>query len=284
MTELRETMTFAQSEGAESLPRQLERKEISDQLSSLLWVIIHDSLDKALDYGTGVYAFLRLNSPWKEILRQWWVLRKFRNVDEFPDADDIKALVKNEVTSRDYIKVYDFLQFVIRSPTCPASLESTISAVLERSHAPYRIINKTFVPIVSDEEVQAISKALEAAAASKARGPSAHLANAATALSDGQWSEAIRESIHAVEAAAKSIEPTAATLGPALDKLQTSIRLNPALKKAFSALYGFTSDEKGIRHSLVFESESAVSERDAVFMFGACASFVSYLVSAQKVD
>lgn len=283
MTEPRETMTFAQSEGREALPRQLERTEISNQLSSLLWAVTHDSLDRALDYGTGVYAFLRLNSPWKEILRQWWVVRKFRNVDEFPDADDIKELVKNEVTSKDYVKVYDFLQFVIRSPNCPANFEATISAVLERAHAPYRIINKTFVPIVSDEEIQAISNALEVAAAAKARGPSAHLANASTALSDGQWPEAIRESIHAVEAAAKSIEPTASTLGPALERLQTSIGLNPALKKAFSALYGFTSDEKGIRHSLVFEGKSAVVERDAVFMFGACASFVSYLVSAQKV-
>ena len=281
MAENREGLTFAQAEGAENLPTQLQRKEISDELSSLLWAVIHGSLDKALTYSGSVYPSLQLYSPWKEILREWWVLRKFRNVDEFPEPEKIMGLVKKEVTSKEYVRVYDFLQFVIRSPTCPDLLEQTLSAILARARAPYRIVNKTFVPIATNEEAHAISRALEVARAAAAPGPAVHLANATTALSKGAWAEAIRESIHAVESAAKSIEPTTATLGPALDRLQSSIGLNPALKRAFSTLYGFTSDEKGIRHSLVFESEAKVGELDAIFMYGACASFVSYLIGSQ---
>jgi hypothetical protein len=52
------------------------------------------------------------------------------------------------------------------------------------------------------------------------------------------------------------------------------------LKKAFGALYGYTSDKKtGIRHAKVFGVDEAVDETDALFMLGACASFVSYLIS-----
>ncbi|ODP39356.1 hypothetical protein BFL28_11145 [Sphingomonas turrisvirgatae] len=51
------------------------------------------------------------------------------------------------------------------------------------------------------------------------------------------------------------------------------------LKKAFGALYGYTSDTDGVRHALVFNDSANVSEAEALFMFGACAAFVSYLLT-----
>ena len=55
-----------------------------------------------------------------------------------------------------------------------------------------------------------------------------------------------------------------------------------ALKEAFSKLYGYTSDENGIRHALLEEGAADVDLDDAVFMFGACASFAAYLVNRHK--
>ena len=46
-------------------------------------------------------------------------------------------------------------------------------------------------------------------------------------------------------------------------------------------LYGYTSDEDGIRHALLGEQEK-VDIDDAVFMFGACASFTAYLVNKAR--
>jgi hypothetical protein len=51
--------------------------------------------------------------------------------------------------------------------------------------------------------------------------------------------------------------------------------LHPALQKSFLALYGFTSDASGIRHSLL--DEPNLTYVDAKFMLAACAAFVSYL-------
>ncbi len=45
-----------------------------------------------------------------------------------------------------------------------------------------------------------------------------------------------------------------------------------ALKPAFHKLYGYSSDEEGVRHALVFGDEAQVDEADALFMLGACAS------------
>ena len=84
--------------------------------------------------------------------------------------------------------------------------------------------------------------------------------------------------MHAVESVARLLDPGASkTLGPALASLEKSGHLHPALKDAFSKLYGYTSDEEGIRHSLVFQSQSPAGRDEAVFMLGACASFASYL-------
>ena len=56
--------------------------------------------------------------------------------------------------------------------------------------------------------------------------------------------------------------------------------MNERLKVAVEKLYSYTNDTNGVRHSLVFEeSEAAVDETDALFMMGACAAFVSYMLS-----
>jgi hypothetical protein len=54
------------------------------------------------------------------------------------------------------------------------------------------------------------------------------------------------------------------------------------LKAGFNSLYGFTSDEKGIRHPLLELPSANVDETDALFMIGACAAFVSYLINKSR--
>jgi hypothetical protein len=88
----------------------------------------------------------------------------------------------------------------------------------------------------------------------------------------------VRNSIHAVESIAVRLAPDSTTLGPALADLESKGHLHGALKAAFAKLYGYTSDEKGVRHALVYGDEANVDEADALFMLGACASFVSFLL------
>jgi len=53
------------------------------------------------------------------------------------------------------------------------------------------------------------------------------------------------------------------------------IELHGALKQAFSRLYAYTSDEKGIRHALL--DEPALDFEDARFMLVSCSAFINYL-------
>jgi len=78
------------------------------------------------------------------------------------------------------------------------------------------------------------------------------------------------------------LEPSASTLGPALSTLEKSAYIHGALGAGFRSLYGFTSDEEGIRHALLDKTGAQVDETDALYMLGSCAAFVSYLINKAR--
>lgn len=108
---------------------------------------------------------------------------------------------------------------------------------------------------------------------------SAHMRQAAEHINARQFADSITDSIHAVESVARIIDPkNNKTLGPALDSLERAGLLkHPALKGAFKQLYGYTSNEQGVRHALIDKDAADVGLDEAVFMFGACACFAAYL-------
>lgn len=275
-----EPLTFGQRQGIEPMPSQLSLRALSPQLSALLWNAIHKSYMDHVKIRSGTASLRYLLSPWTTLIRDYWIRRMFRNADEIGDWSWGLKLVKSIVTSESHLVVFNFVQFLLERDDVPNGLSGAIQVALHESHAAYRVIDRLLVPVASDEQAHAVQIALATIATSPAKGATTHLRKAAGHLTQGRWSDSVRESISAVEGIAKSIEPTAETLGPALVKLKASISLNPALASAFSKLYGYSSDEKGIRHALVFDGQPTVTERDALFMFGSCASFVAFLVSA----
>ncbi len=107
-----------------------------------------------------------------------------------------------------------------------------------------------------------------------------HLRAALEKLSDREepdYRNSIKESISAVESVARAIaSDEKATLGDALKVLESKIDIHKSLKSAFSSLYGYTSDEEGIRHAL--NDAPNVDFDDAKFMLVTCSAFVSFLL------
>jgi hypothetical protein len=172
---------------------------------------------------------------------------------------------------------------VLRHEDKPLQLEIDVANALRKSRAAYAVFESdTIIPIGSDAERETLARAFTDLAASEFNGSRAHLRNAGSELTAGNYGPSIRESIHAVEAVARVLEPGAETLGPALSKLEKSARIHSALRKGFSNLYGFTSDENGIRHALLDEPVAQVDETDALYMLGSCAAFVSYLINRAR--
>jgi hypothetical protein len=92
------------------------------------------------------------------------------------------------------------------------------------------------------------------------------------------YRNSIKESISAVESlVAITLGTDKGTLGQLLKRLEDEIGLHPALKTAFSNLYGYASDEGGIRHALL-EAER-VEYEDAQFFLVVCSAFTNYVQS-----
>jgi len=180
----------------------------------------------------------------------------------------------------EWFDVYDFIEFVaMRYPDggINSKFMDFCNSVLKRELSAYRFVGGKITPITSDEEIHEIEEALEA-------GPKTvktHLDTALDLLSDRKspdYRNSIKESISAVEAICKQItNDTKATSEQALKEIEKKTGLHPALKKAFSNLYGYTSDAQGIRHALM--DEPNLDFEDAKFMLVSCSAFINYLIT-----
>ena len=98
------------------------------------------------------------------------------------------------------------------------------------------------------------------------------------------YRNSIKEFISAVEAICRIISgDEKAELPTALRAIEEKSDLHPAFKSALNKLYGYTSDEQGIRHSLIDETTATFEE--AKFMLVASSAFVNYLIGkASKAE
>ena len=279
----RKRLTFEQAEGAEPLPSQLKLKEVSPELRARLWAIFYQELSNARDpYEIETYA--TLGGTLVGLLCDWHVTRRFRPADEFrPRYDDWVAELKSLFMEGDYLEIFGFVQWVLRHGDKPYELEIEVRDALQISRAAYAIFDgDTIIPIGSDVERETLARAFADVAASEFHGARAHLRSAGSELTAGKYGPSIRESIHAVEAVARVLEPSARALAPALAKLERSVHVHHNLHVGFCQLYNFTSVEKGIRHALLDEPVAQVDETDALYMLGSCAAFISYLINKAR--
>ena len=224
-----------------------------------------------------------MNGPWDSIFKTLHNDFLGQPIDDFHPSRRklIQSYRARVLELLEFNKVFDLIQMVMRHPRCPPEFTAGVVEVFERCRLAYFVDVKgppTILPAATPEEGEALREAIQGLRAAGLQAAEAHLREAGELINQGDWGGSVRESIHAVESVARQLDPAASkTLGPALKSLEMRGHLHPALKEAFSKLYGYTSDEKGVRHSLVDSPTSPVGRDEAVFMLGACASFVSYL-------
>jgi hypothetical protein len=270
----RRKLTFEQAEGVAQLPRQLKLKEISPELRARLWGLIYD---KMFDKKTKMFI-----SPWGTIIRAHYLNRLHRMVDEYSPWKHLPYL-KSTMIQGNYTAIFGLFEYMLRHARCPPDLPEALSLILLETRAAYRIINDdTIIPISSEAEFQTIAHAFVDLALSEFHGARHHLATAASLLTAGDYSASIRESVHTVESVARTLAPSGA-LSEALARLERSSGIHGGLKKGFGAIYGYSSDQQGIRHPLIDDPHARVDEADALFMIGACAAFTSYMINKARM-
>ena len=159
-----------------------------------------------------------------------------------------------------------------------SAIVAEINNVLEAKLSVWRYASGRFVEITNEAELSAVDEAIQQ---SDFAGASQHLARALELLTDRKKPDprnSIKESISAVESAAKEITgKPKATLEDAIKVLEGHGDLHPCLKAGFSELYAYTSDQGGIRHAML--AESNLTQADALFFLVTCSAFINYLKS-----
>ena len=287
--ERRRKLTFSQAQGLAELPGPLNLEEMPRSFRLGVWSVIYKSIQE--DTATLVNNIGRriywLHNRWEAMSVALWVEHFEMPSDEFPkDARIMHQKCKDVILDDQFNEVFDFLTVLMRHSQCPNDLSRSIGNILQAHQMAYYLDTNgppTFIPQSSPQEGEAVCAAMSVLAESGIGGAHRHLLNAAEAINGKKFADAVRESIHAVESVAKVISrQEGATLGSAIKKLEErQLLTHGALAEGFKNLYGYTNDEKGVRHSLLNKGDANVGQEEAVFMFGACASFCGYLCRKQ---
>ena len=273
-------MSFSQAYGYEQLPQPLKLEELSEEFRTKLWSLLYSFVSKESG-RMRPENYTPLGRRWGSILRFLHVNFHVFPVNEFDS--NFRMLVNTYqpmIMHGPFNRIFDLLLRIMRHSECPPRFTAAVAGEFKYCRLAYVLDvgpPPTIYPAASEEEGDAIVRTTAELSSAGLAGAVRHLKQASDCISEGDYPGAVRESIHAVESTARHFDPKAKTLEPALKALEGAKTLHPALKQAFSNLYGYTSDEQGIRHALIDNPQANVDQDEAVFMLGACASFSSYL-------
>lgn len=188
------------------------------------------------------------------------------------------------MSSREWYAIYDLIELYLEFVDVPKknTIVAEFDRILQTEKAQYRLVDCKVVPKFDDIELEAI----KIAQATPFDSVNQLLKNAMQLFSDRQnpdYRNSIKDSIIAVESMCRHITGNSkATLGECLSVLEKSeIKLHKSLKNAFSALYGYSSDDGAFRHGNVEFANPQIE--DARFMLVTCLAFVNYLSEKYKL-
>lgn len=266
-------MLFSQRKKYKPVSNIIQREGISEDLRNRLWNVLDFFVWQRINFLSAPPG----TKPGMEIYSAilWF--------DYFKKPIDTRAsslsknlqIIRNYFFSCEWYETYDFIEFTL----CyfkNDSFTEAINKALERELSAYRFIGNIFTDITDDQEIKMLEDALKD---EDSPGVAKHLRRALELFSNREnpdYRNSIKESISAVESFARIVTgKPKATLGDALNIIGRKGKIHQALLDAFSKLYGYTSDEGGIRHAMLDEPD--LTSSDAKFFLMSCTSFINYM-------
>jgi len=228
----------------------------------------------------------RTDSTEADVLGAMWAWEYKQPRDEMKSEAHVWARIKSSILDADWYEVLDLIEAVVKyldryETHSTKDLRSTFADAFndrfEHFLVGYRFIGNEITPADSTAEAETVVRAQEGTAT--IAGARHALDRAIELLADRQYPDypnSIKESISAVEAVVQKVTGEG-TLGAGLGKLESAgLTIHPALKSAWSKMYGWTSDADGIRHAGVDAADA--DQALAKYVLVVCSAFVSYLI------
>jgi hypothetical protein len=155
-----------------------------------------------------------------------------------------------------------------------------VNYFLEDHFSGFRLIDGRLMSIVEEVEIASVHKSIDATQ-SGFYGAGTQIRKAAALLSqrpEPDYLNCIKESISAVESIIKQLMgEKGGGIKLALNRLDEALKLHPSLKTSILKLYGYASDEDGIRHAILEKSHAGFNE--AKFALVTCSAIANFLIA-----
>lgn len=282
-------MKFSQRIGKTPSTKDIQLESLDDDLKNSLWnalkLFVFDQVKHGSQYSS--------QTEYDMLIILIWVYYFKRPIDTIPKYDSrSEEILRKHFFEGEWYETYDFLEFIanIENRDITFNKRNLIqfcNKTLEKEFSGYRFIDDKIAPISNEVELSTIKNAIfTTGSLSALKGANLHLQKALDKLSDRKnpdYRNSIKESISAVESIAKVISGNKkGTLGSALTNIKKTVGLHNALEKGFKQIYGYTSDEGGIRHALM--GVPNCDFEDAKYMLVSCSGFINYLIQkANKI-
>ena len=226
------------------------------------------------------------DSTERDVLGAVWAWEFKKPRDEMNGEAHVWGTLKNSIFEAEWYDVLDLVEALIKylgrfqtheTREAQSLFAGAFNSRFEQYLVGYRFIGDEITPLDSSAEVETVVSAQEDA--SGIAGARHALDRAVQLLADRQspdYPNSIKESISAVEAVVRTVTGKN-TLGAGLSRLEAAgLTIHPALKGAWSQMYGWTSDAAGIRHAGI--EAAAADQALAKYVLVVCSAFVSYLI------
>ncbi|OAL77285.1 hypothetical protein AY606_11365 [Acinetobacter sp. SFB] len=280
-------MRFSERYGYKPVRDIIQKESIDDHLRNGIWSVFHLCLWSKISHHPSIYSYTK-NSNLNNLINKYWFNFFKKPNDTIPlRSHESITIIRNLFFKFEWHTIYSFIEETLENyPTqyCEKKEKfiEQINQILERENSAYRIINDEIIPITSEQEIESIENAINNT--NPYSGVQQHLNQALKLMSDRQnpdYRNSIKESISAIEALVMQLlEDNSITLGKAIPKLRSKYNLHPTLMESLNKLYGYSSDEDGVRHGS--PNSSTVTYIDAKFMLVACTNFINYLIEKTK--
>jgi hypothetical protein len=276
---------FSQRMGFHPIKPQIQLDEINDDLRIAIWnVLTLGYLNGYAPKSGSSYRHVKGSNRHSFAMNYFGRFKK-QAIDQIPtNWSEFLAHFRRDFFGLNWHRVYSLVEFVLSSveDRYQPALVSGFNRAMEREGSGYRVVGGFVTAITSPLEIDAVEEAM--LKGGRFPGIGEHLSSATRMLGDLQnpdYRNSIKESISAVESLAKQLTGNASvTLGSALSELEKHHNLHPALKSAFSSLYGWTSNADGIRHALM--DVSNLTHADARLMLICCSAFINFAIDSTK--
>ncbi|MCX7022008.1 MAG: hypothetical protein NTW26_07020 [bacterium] len=275
-------MLFSERKGYKPVRAALQKESMDDALRTELWNVYYEQFISGSTTGIDKDSFYK--SYWRHFFKKMVDTIPYKDFFEYVDSRQYYSpfikYMHDFIKKCEWHEVYSFIEYALSLLTKRnlSTFKRKCNDVMQMEMSAYRIVGNQVVEITSEEEIACIEECLDNT--DSLTGINTHIQSALGFLSDRNnpdFRNSIKESISAVEALAQQLTSNPkATLGSALKVIEKSKQIHPALKASLSSLYGYTSDEGGIRHAML--EDPNLTFNDAKFMLVACTAFINYLI------